>query len=572
MSKHVVIIGAVALGPKTACRFKRLDPDARVTMIDQAPRISYGGCGIPYYLSGEIANIEALQSTPYHVVRDAEFFRHSKGIDTLINTRAIAIDRAAHTVEIENVLTQERSVLTYDKLVLALGSKANRPPLPGMELEGVTPVTTLEEAELVHHALEGGKVGSAVIIGGGFIGLEVAVALADMWGVETSLVELTDQLMPGFVSSSMNRMLCNDLEKNGVAVYTGEKVVRLEGENGKVCRVVTDKRTINAELVVLAAGISPNTALAKEAGLETDARGALIVDDHMRTSDPDIYSGGDCVTIPNLITGKPGFFPLGSMANRQGRVIGTNLAGGDASFPGAVGSWAVKLFKSSASGVGLTLESALRAGFDAISVQVEQMDRAHFYPEKALMTLQLVVERPTRRVLGLQGFSTLGDALVSRINAVATMLPHNPVVEDISNAEIAYSPPFASAMDVLNTVGNVADNVLAGRCRMMSADEFGAEWANRAESDVFFIDTRLAPNAVSLVEKYPNEWHSIPEEELATHLDMIPRDRPIVLVCNTGLRSFSSQLILERHGFTNTKSVGGGMAAARKMGCEPSVE
>nr|3IWA_A Chain A, FAD-dependent pyridine nucleotide-disulphide oxidoreductase [Nitratidesulfovibrio vulgaris DP4] len=461
--KHVVVIGAVALGPKAACRFKRLDPEAHVTMIDQASRISYGGCGIPYYVSGEVSNIESLQATPYNVVRDPEFFRINKDVEALVETRAHAIDRAAHTVEIENLRTGERRTLKYDKLVLALGSKANRPPVEGMDLAGVTPVTNLDEAEFVQHAISAGEVSKAVIVGGGFIGLEMAVSLADMWGIDTTVVELADQIMPGFTSKSLSQMLRHDLEKNDVVVHTGEKVVRLEGENGKVARVITDKRTLDADLVILAAGVSPNTQLARDAGLELDPRGAIIVDTRMRTSDPDIFAGGDCVTIPNLVTGKPGFFPLGSMANRQGRVIGTNLADGDATFPGAVGSWAVKLFEGSASGAGLTVEGALREGYDAVNVHVEQFDRAHFYPEKTIMTLQLVVDRPTRRVLGIQGFSTLGDALTARINAVATMLASKPTVEDISNAEVVYSPPFASAMDIVNVAGNVADNVLAGR-------------------------------------------------------------------------------------------------------------
>lgn len=568
MPKHVVVIGGVALGPKAACRFKRLDPEAHVTMIDQAPRISYGGCGIPYYVSGEVNNVESLQATPYNVVRDPEFFRVNKGVEALIETRAVAIDRSARTVDIENLRTGERRTLGYDKLVLALGSKANRPPIEGMDLGGVTAVTNLEEAEEVRRAVAAGEVSNPVIVGGGFIGLEMAVAFADMWGLNTTVVELTDQLMTGFVSSSLYRMLRHDLEKNDVTIHTGEKVIRLEGEDGKVCRVVTDKRTIDADLVILAAGVSPNTKLARDAGIEVDARGAIIVDEHMRTSDPDIFAGGDCVTIPNLVTGKPGFFPLGSMANRQGRVIGTNLAGGNASFPGAVGSWAVKLFEGSAAGAGLTIETALREGFDAINVHVEQFDRAHFYPEKAMMTLQLVVDKPTRRVLGIQGFSTLGDALTARINAVATMLANKPTIEDISNAEVVYSPPFASAMDILNVAGNVAENVIEGRCRLVSCEEFAKMWENRAGEHLCFIDTRLAPNAEPLLEKYPGEWCNIPEEELAARIGEIPGDRTVVLVCNTGLRSYESQLILEHHGLANTRSVAGGMVAVHKIGEE----
>lgn len=569
MPKHVVVIGGVALGPKAACRFKRLDPEAKVTMIDQSSRISYGGCGIPYYISGEVNNIDALQATPYNVVRDPAFFRINKGVTALTETRATAIDRAAKTVVVEHLRTGEKETLSYDKLVLALGSAANRPPFEGIDLAGVTAVTNLDEAEAVRRACETGAVGNAVIVGGGFIGLEMAVALADMWGIETTVVELTEQPLPGFLSSTMSRMVRHDLTKNGVTVHTGEKVLRLEGEDGHVTRVVTDQRTLDADIVILAAGVHPNTGLAKQAGLEMDARGALIVNEYMQTSDPDIYSGGDCVTIPNLITGKPGFFPLGSMANRQGRVIGTNLAGGSATFPGGVGSWVVKLFEISASGAGLTVESAIREGFDAMGVHVEQFDRAHFYPEKTIMSLELVVDKKTRQVLGIQGVSTLGDALTARINAVATLLHNKPTIADISNAEIVYSPPFASAMDILNVAGNVAENILEGRLNPISVSEFEELWAGREGNDeVCFIDTRLAPNAIPFTEKYPDHWKSIPEEELEARKDEIPTDRTVVLVCNTGLRSFESQLILRNLGVKNTKSVAGGMVATHKIGAD----
>lgn len=569
MPKHVVVIGAVALGPKAACRFKRLEPDARVTMIDQSPRISYGGCGIPYFVSGEVNNIDALQSTPYNMVRDPEFFRINKDVEVLTETRAVSIDRAAKTVLVEDLRTGARQTLSYDKLVLALGSRANRPSVEGLELAGVTAAANLEQAACIRNAVASGTVGNAVIVGGGFIGLEMAVALADMWGIGVTVVELTDRLMPGFLSSTLTRMVRHDLEKNGVTVLTGEKVVRLEGEDGTVARVVTDRRSIDAELVIMAAGVSPNTDIAREAGLTTDQRGALIVNERMQTSDPDIYAGGDCVTIPNLITGRPGFFPLGSMANRQGRVVGTNLAGGTATFPGAVGSWVVKLFEASACGAGLTIETALREGFDAINVHVEQFDRAHFYPEKTIMSLELVVEKGTRRVLGIQGVSSLGDALTARINAVAPLLAHSPTIEDISNAEIVYSPPFASAMDILNVAGNVAENILEGRCRVIDPEAFERLWNQRAASDAaWFLDTRLMANAQPLAEKYPGQWNAIPEEELRRRVAEIPADRTVVLVCNTGLRAYESQLLLTRLGVANTVSVQGGMVAVHKIGTD----
>ena len=568
MSKRVVVIGAVAVGPKAASRCKRLLPGAEVTLIDQAPRISYGGCGIPYFVSGEVNRVEELQATPYGTVRDAEFFRTHKGIKVLTRTRATAIDRAAKTVTVEDLQTGKVSDLPYDTLVLAMGSSANRFPIPGIDLEGISPATNLDEAEAIRNAAAAGKVNNAVVMGGGFIGLEMAVALGDMWGIPTSVVELTPQILPNFLSATLARMAVKDLEDHGVTVYTSEKVLRFEGENGRVAKVVTDKRELPADFVILAAGVRPNTDLAKTAGLNVTDRGLIVVDDHMRTSDPNIYAGGDCVTVPNQVTGKPGWYPLGSMANRQGRVIGTNAAGGDASFPGAVGSWGIKLFDQNAAGAGLTIESALREGYDAVNVHVEQIDRAHFYPDKHLMALELVVDKATRRVLGIQGMSSGGDALAARINAVAPLLSRDAKVADISNLEVLYSPPFAAAMDVVNVVGNVAENILEGRLKPMPQEEFEKLWAERDTDAVFFIDARVGRDAEPYVQKYPKNWHSIPQDEIARRLDEIPADKPVVLVCNTGLRSFEAQLDLAAAGRANTRSVLGGISSAKRLGVD----
>ncbi|MEG6503702.1 FAD-dependent oxidoreductase, partial [Desulfovibrio sp. 1214_IL3152] len=419
MPEKILVVGGVALGPKAAARCKRLMPDAEITLVDENIFISYGGCGIPFYVSGEIQNLDDLRATPYHTVRDADFFRDMKGVTVRTQTRATAIDRAAKTLTVKNVVTGQEEKLPYDKLVLATGATPRVPPVEGKDLENVLSLTRLEAAGAIRTACQEGKITEAVIVGGGFIGLEAAVALADMWGVKCSVVEMVDQILPGVLSHSVARMAAHDCVTHNVDVYTGEKVVRLEGKDGKVCKVVTDKRELEAQLVIFAAGFIPNGQLAKDAGLEVAPFGAIMVDRHMRTSDPAIYAGGDCVSIKNIITGKPGYLPLGSMANRQGRVIGTNLAGGEAVFPGYVGSWAVKLFDLSFCGVGLTVERARAEGFDAFSVSVEQFDHAHFYPEKAMMTLELVVDKATGRVLGMQGACADGDSLKARVDAVA---------------------------------------------------------------------------------------------------------------------------------------------------------
>ncbi len=566
MAEKILVVGGVALGPKAAARCKRLMPDAQVTLVDENVFISYGGCGIPYYVSGEIQNLNDLRSTPYHTVRDAEFFRDMKGITVRTQTLATAIDRAAKTLAVKNVVTGQEEKLPYDKLVLATGASPRVPPVEGKDLRNVLSLTRLEAAGAIRSACEEGKITEAVIVGGGFIGLEAAVALADMWGVKCSVVEMVDQILPGVLSHSVAQMAAHDCAAHKVDVYTGEKVVRLEGKDGAVSKVVTDKRELNAQLVIFAAGFIPNGQIAKDAGLEVAPFGAIVVDRHMRTSDPSIYAGGDCVAIKNIITDKIGYLPLGSMANRQGRVIGTNLAGGNASFPGYVGSWAVKLFDLSFCGVGLTVERARKEGFDAISVSVEQFDHAHFYPEKAMMTLELVVDKATSRVLGMQGACADGDSLKARVDAVAAALQYSkPTVEDISNLEIAYAPPFASAMDVVNVVANVADNALAGRFTPVTGDQFIDLWKNRKENHVFFIDARPAAAGRAVQEKHP-DWHAIPLEEVAARANEVPKDRPVAIICNTGLRAYDSLLVLARHGITDVVNSTGGMQSVIKMG------
>ena len=566
MAEKILVVGGVALGPKAACRCKRLMPDAEVMLVDENVFISYGGCGIPYYVSGEIQNLDDLRSTPYHTVRDTDFFRDMKGITVRTQTRAMAIDRAAKTLLVKDVVSGKEEKLPYDKLVLATGASPRVPPIEGKDLKNVLSLTRLEAAGAIRAACQEGTVSEAVIVGGGFIGLEAAVALADMWGVKVSVVEMMDQILPGVLSQPLSRMAANDCQTHKVDVFTSEKVLRLEGENGTVTKVVTDKREIAAQMVIFAAGFVPNGQLAKDAGLEMAPFGAVVVDEHMRTTDPAIYAGGDCVAIKNIITGKIGYLPLGSMANRQGRIIGTNLAGGNASFPGFVGSWAVKLFGLSFCGVGLTIERARKEGFDAMSVSVEQLDHAHFFPEKSMMSLELVVDKATSRVLGLQGACADPDSLKARIDAVAAALQYSkPTVEDISNLEIAYAPPFASAMDVVNVVANVADNALAGRFTPVTADQFMDLWHKRSENHVFFIDSRPAAAGKAMQEKHP-DWHAIPLEEIAARVNEVPKDRPVAIICNTGLRAYDGLLILARNGVTDVVNSTGGMQAAIKMG------
>ncbi|MCH5276958.1 MAG: FAD-dependent oxidoreductase [Desulfovibrionaceae bacterium] len=566
MAQHVLIIGGVALGPKAACRYKRLQPDGHVTMIDQGSYISYGGCGIPYFVSGDVGSMDALRQTSAHVIRDPEFFEKMRGVEVLTQTRALSINRQQKSVTVENTVSGEKRDLPYDKLVIATGSSPKIPPIPGHDLKNVSTVTCLEAAQAVQSACAARKIQHAVIVGGGFIGLEMAAALADQWGIQTTIIEVLDHLLPAQLSPNLAQMVRHDLEELGITVLTGEKVTELKGKDGAVCQLITDKRTLDADYVIFSVGVTPNSQIAADAGLVCHPRGGIVVNSHMQTSDPDIYAGGDCVVLRNLISGEQSYLPLGSLANRQGRVIATNLAGGDDVFEGMVGTWCVKLNKMNACGTGLTLVQARRAGFDAVAVSMEQLDRAHFYPEKNMMSLEVVVDKPSRRVLGMQGFCVDGIALKARIDAVAAMLQFaRPTLNDLANLEVAYAPPFAAAMDVVNTVANVADNVLAGRHKVVGAGEFVSMWERRAENHCVVVDGRPAQAGHELAEKYPGLWLTIPMEELAERMHEIPRDRPVALICNSGSRAYDMQLKMRRAGIDSVNSEGG-MQAMKKRG------
>ena len=361
-SKKIVIVGGVAAGPKAACRVKRLLPDAQVTIIDQDSLISYGGCGIPYYVSGDVSDESELRSTSFHMVRDESFFKAAKGVDVLTSTRALFIDRREKLVEVENLTTGERSTIPYDTLMLATGSSPYVLPIPGVDLDGVFTISDLHKAIEIKSRIAKGQVDRAVVIGGGAIGVEMAEALADLWEVETSLVEFMDQLLPGIVDWPMAAMLANHLRQNNIDVYTGEGAAELVGKDGKVVAVRTDKRTIETDLVIMAAGVRPRSQLAKDAGLQVSPMGAIVVNERMQTSDPDIYAAGDCVEIMHLVTGKKFYAPLGSLANKEGRVVGDNMGGIPSTFKGGVGSFIMKAFESCIGATGLSLTRAKMEG------------------------------------------------------------------------------------------------------------------------------------------------------------------------------------------------------------------
>jgi NADPH-dependent 2,4-dienoyl-CoA reductase/sulfur reductase-like enzyme/rhodanese-related sulfurtransferase len=557
VAKKVVIVGGVALGPKVACRIKRLEATAEVTVIEKGEFISYGGCGIPYYVSGDVPEIEGLLSTSAHVLRDPEFFKNAKGVAFHKKNEALAINRKEKTLLMRSLAENREATIPYDSLVLATGARPFVPPLPGADLPGVTVVATPKHGIEIKKKIAEGRIEKAVVIGGGPIGIEMAEALGDLWGVETTIVEMMDQLLPGPLGADMALPLKNHMEEKGVRVLTSEQVLRIVGdpETG-VKSVETNNNSIPCDLVVMSVGVRPNTELAQKAGLTIGATGGIVVDEMMRTSDPNIYAGGDCVQLKHLISGQKIHMPLGSLANRQGRVIGTNVAGGRATFSGTIGSLCVKIFDMSVARAGLTEKHAREIGFDAVSTVVAQADRAHFYPTQEMMCMKLIADRKTRVVLGVEAIGVLGDAVKARVDAVASVLVYKPTLDVISNLEVAYAPPLASAMDIVNNAANALENTIEGRHEPVDALDFIAAFKNE---NACVLDVRSKVQSTPYMERYGARWMNIPQEELSKRELSFDGAKPLYLVCGSGPRSYEAQLLLRSKGISDTKNIQGGI-------------
>ncbi|HKJ65861.1 MAG TPA: FAD-dependent oxidoreductase [Desulfopila sp.] len=570
MSEKIVIVGGVAAGPKAACRVKRLMPEAEVILVDQDTLISYGGCGIPYYISGDVADESALRSTSFHVLRDENYFEKYKGVRTRTATRALAIDRVNKKLRVLDLTSGTEEDINYDKLVLATGSQPYVLPIPGAELDGVFTIANLHKAIEIKDRIAKGKVGKAVVIGGGAIGIEMAEALTDLWGVETSIVEFKKQLLPGVIEWSLSAMLCKHLRENNVDVFLGESALEIVGEDGRVSSVRTPQRTLEADLVIMAVGVRAQSQLAEEAGLRVSELGGITVNRRMQTSDPSIYAAGDCAKIANLISGKNFYAPFGSLANKQGRVVGDNIAGIPTTFDGAVGSFIMKTFEVCVGSTGLSLEMALAEGYDADFSLTAPADRAHFYPSQNIICCVMIFDRRTRKVLGLQAFGPMGDNISARINAAAAYLSKGATIDEFANLEMAYAPPFSSAIDTINAAAYVAENLCDGRLRQITMEDFYC-WMEDTSSrpEWVSLDVRHEKQAEPFVQKYGADvWLSLPDDQIRERYRELPKDKMLIIFCNAGSRSYEIQIFLDSVGITNSLVLCGGYNVIKRIGAE----
>ena len=546
----IVIVGGVAAGPKTASKVIRLMPEAEVTVVEKGKLLSYAGCGLPYYVSGVVKEQKELLATPVGVVRDPVFFRKVKNVHVLNETEALEIDRPGKRVRVRALTDGKESWLEYDKLVLATGGTPVVPPIPHVDLEGIFSLHGVHDAEGIRTVLAQGKAQDVVIVGGGLIGVETTEALVEA-GCRVTIVEMLPQVL-SVLDWHMARLVEKHMESHGVKVLTGSRVLSFQGE-GQVSAVVTEQGTLPADMVVLAVGVRPNVTLARSAGLEIGSTGAIKVDDHMRTSDPDVYAAGDCVESVDLVTGRPCFIPLGSTANKQGRVAAVNLCGGDDVFPGVLGSTVCKVFDYCVARTGLTETAARQLGYEVTTAMAPGPDRAHYMPEAASLLLKLIVDGKTRRLLGAQAVGPgAGD---KRIDVAAMAITAGMTVDQLANADLCYAPPYAPAMDNIITAANVARNKLDGTMVGVSPQE--VHRMMEAKEDFVLLDAR-SPAEYEEV-RLPGSM-LIPLGALRERMGELAKDKDVVTFCKVSLRGYEAALILKAAQFQNVRVMDGGIA------------
>lgn len=551
----VVIVGGVAAGPKTASKIIRMKPDTDVTIIEKGHFLSYAGCGLPYYVSGEIKEQKELMETPAGVVRDAAFFLNVKNFKVQNRTEALEIDREGKRVRVKALATGEESWLPYDKLVLATGASPVIPPIPGVDKKNVFTLHGVHDAEGIKTALTQQKAKDVIIIGGGLIGVEATEALATH-GCRVTIVEMLPQIL-NLLDWEIARLVENYMESNGVRVMTNTKAIAVEsrrGTNDIVTHVRTDKGDLPADMVILAIGVRPNTSLAQKAGLAIGKKtGAIQVDGHMCTSDPDIYAAGDCVECMDRLTGLPCYVPLGSTANKQGRVVAVNICGGYELFPGVVGSSICKVFDYCVARTGLTERAAISLGYEVITAMVPGADKAHYMPQSKTLLMKIIADKKTERLLGVQ-VTGPGEG-AKRIDVAATAITAGMTLDQLAQLDLSYAPPYASAMDNLITAANVARNKRDGYMIGIPAESVQRKIQNG--EDFVFLDVR---SPQEYAEAHLPKSTLIPLGALRKRLGEIPKDKEVITYCAISLRGYEASLILRAAGFADVKVLDGGVA------------
>ena len=529
----VVIIGGVAGGATAAARLRRLDERAEIVVFERSGYVSYANCGLPYYIGGVIGDPEAL------TLQTPESFFARFRVDMRVHHEVTAIHPEKKTVSVKNLETGAEFEETYDKLILSPGAKPTQPRLPGVGLDKLFTLRTVEDTFRIREYIDGHRPRSAVLAGGGFISLELAENLREL-GMEVTIVQRPRQLMNPF-DPDMAAFIHAEVRKHGVKLALGHTVEGFAERDGGVDVLLKEEDPLHADLVVLAIGVTPDTTLAKEAGLELGVKGSIAVNDRMETSAPDIYAVGDAVQVRHFVTGQDTVLSLAGPANKQGRIAADNICGGDSRYSGSQGSSVIKVFDMTAAATGVNETNAKKAGLDVDTVVLSPMSHAGYYPGGKLMTMKVIFERETYRLLGAQivGY----EGVDKRIDVLATAIRAGLTAIQLKELDLAYAPPYSSAKDPVNMAGFMAENLAMGLVK-----QFRIEDVSNLPRDgsVTLLDARTAEEfACGHIEGFAN----IPVDELRERLDELDKGKPVYVICQSGLRSYIACRILAGKGF-----------------------
>ena len=544
MKKRLVVIGGVAAGPKAAAKARRCDPEMEIVVYQEEDEISYAGCGLPYYMSGVIEKRDELISrTPGQFAQD--------GIRVLKNRRIEKIDLSNRHLSGRKTGSGETFTDHFDRLVLATGASAIRPKIEGMDLENIFYLRSIFDADAFSEQIRSERIRNVVIAGGGYIGLEMAESLVRL-GKKVTIVELAPQILTLF-DEDFAGILQQYLEKQGVKIFTSEGIQALKGDKGKVTHVRTEARELEADVILMSLGIRPQVGLAREAGLKIGETGAIWVDEKMETSAEGIFAAGDCAETTHLVTGKRIWVPLGSTANKQGRVVGINVCGGNATFPGVMGTTVFKTFDFNVAKTGLSMREAEKEGLHPFQAVVRGYDRAHYYPGGKESTLKVVAEKGTGRILGVQA---VGEGPSDKFIDILAMALHGQMTcRQLASVDLAYAPPFSPALSPVIVAANVLMNKLEGKVEGIQASQVRERMKTSGES-FQILDVREEDEVRK--GRIPNSiW--IPLADVKKRAGELDKNRETAVHCHSGLRSYKACLRLQQEGFKDVKNIDGGL-------------
>ena len=538
---RVLIVGGVAGGATAAARIRRLDENAEITVFERSGYISYANCGLPYYIGDVITDPEEL------TLQTPESFFSRFRINMKVHHEVTKIHPDQKTISVKNLETGEEFEESYDKLILSPGAKPTQPRIPGVGMDKVFTLRTVEDTFRIKEYISKHQPKSAVLAGGGFIGLELAENLKKL-GMDVTIVQRTKQLMNPF-DADMASFIHSEIRKHGVKLALGYTVEGFEEKDGGVDILLKDEMPLHADMVVLAIGVTPDTYLAKEAGLKLGIKGSIVVNDRMETSIPDIYAAGDAVQVKQYVTGQDALISLAGPANKQGRIIADNICGGDSRYTGSQGSSVIKVFDMTAATTGINETNARKAGLDVDTVILSPMSHAGYYPGGKVMTMKVVFEKETYHLLGAQivGY----EGVDKRIDVLAAAIHGKMKATELKDLDLAYAPPYSSAKDPVNMAGFMIDNISKGILKQWHLEDIDPL---PRDGSVTLLDVRTVREfGNGHIEGFIN----IPVDELRERLDEIEKDKPVYVICQSGLRSYIGTRILEGNGYTAYNFAGG---------------